>query len=280
MHKSTKLLVFTDLDGTLLDYHDYSFDPAAPALEELRKRGCPLVMASGRTRAEIENIQALKSRGRVIIVENGSAIYVDNDFPTPPGTRFELRNGYRAIVLGRQYQWVVDSLRKARTLCRTRLRGFSDMSAEEIARLTGLDIEAAGLAKEREFSEPIIFHGSPGELECLADRLAEMGLSLLEGERFFYVQGRTDKGRAAWMVADIYRKAYPDISWKTVALGDGVKDVRLLHTADIAVIIRKPDCTCMEYLPAPPQQVIVSSEPGPAGWNRAVLDLIREMEGC
>ena len=38
------LLVFTDLDGTLLDHDDYGFEPALPALHRLAAAQVPLVI--------------------------------------------------------------------------------------------------------------------------------------------------------------------------------------------------------------------------------------------
>lgn len=37
------LLIFTDLDGTLLDSHTYDWQPAAPWLYRLRERNIPLI---------------------------------------------------------------------------------------------------------------------------------------------------------------------------------------------------------------------------------------------
>jgi predicted mannosyl-3-phosphoglycerate phosphatase (HAD superfamily) len=38
-----KPVFFTDLDGTLLDFHTYSFNPALPALEHLKAHEVPLI---------------------------------------------------------------------------------------------------------------------------------------------------------------------------------------------------------------------------------------------
>ena len=46
-------VVFSDLDGTLLDHSTYSWKAAAPALAALRDRGIPLILASSKTSAEI-----------------------------------------------------------------------------------------------------------------------------------------------------------------------------------------------------------------------------------
>jgi len=48
-----QLLVFTDLDGTLLTHEGYSWQPAAPALERLRQLDIPLILNSSKTAAEI-----------------------------------------------------------------------------------------------------------------------------------------------------------------------------------------------------------------------------------
>ncbi|MBM4388831.1 MAG: HAD hydrolase family protein, partial [Deltaproteobacteria bacterium] len=51
------LIIFTDLDGTLLDSRTYSFEQAEPALELIKRRRIPLIICSSKTRAEIEAIR-------------------------------------------------------------------------------------------------------------------------------------------------------------------------------------------------------------------------------
>src|SRR5215469_2449579 len=47
-------LVFTDLDGSLLDAQTYSWHAARPAIECLDKRGTPWILVTSKTRAEVE----------------------------------------------------------------------------------------------------------------------------------------------------------------------------------------------------------------------------------
>ena len=44
------LLVFTDLDGTLLDHHSYSHAAALPGLERLRGLEVPVIPVTSKTR--------------------------------------------------------------------------------------------------------------------------------------------------------------------------------------------------------------------------------------
>jgi predicted mannosyl-3-phosphoglycerate phosphatase (HAD superfamily) len=48
------IVIFTDLDGTLLDDSSYSFEPAHEALAEVRIRKIPLILCTSKTRAEKE----------------------------------------------------------------------------------------------------------------------------------------------------------------------------------------------------------------------------------
>ena len=41
------LLVFTDLDGTLLDFHTLDWQPAAPWLEKLMDEQVPVILSWG-----------------------------------------------------------------------------------------------------------------------------------------------------------------------------------------------------------------------------------------
>jgi predicted mannosyl-3-phosphoglycerate phosphatase (HAD superfamily) len=46
-------LIFTDLDGSLLDHHTYSFAPAANYLDRLETQGIPVIPITSKTRAEV-----------------------------------------------------------------------------------------------------------------------------------------------------------------------------------------------------------------------------------
>ncbi len=58
-------IVFSDLDGTLLDHHTYSFQEATEALDALRKRAIPLILCTSKTRSELLDRLAVLLGGRV-----------------------------------------------------------------------------------------------------------------------------------------------------------------------------------------------------------------------
>lgn len=118
------ILIFTDLDGTLLDHDTYSWQPAAPALSFLRERSIPWILCTSKTRAEVERLRAEMGHTHPFIVENGGGIYIPRDtfpFETPGATRAA---DYDLITLGADYTVLigvlVDAAPRRRSPCRAR----------------------------------------------------------------------------------------------------------------------------------------------------------------
>ena len=69
------LLVCSDLDATLLDHENYSFNPAIPALKLLENKRIPLILASSKTYQEMIAIKKSMGNHYPFIYENGSGIF-------------------------------------------------------------------------------------------------------------------------------------------------------------------------------------------------------------
>ena len=132
---------------------------------DLLEREVPVVLASSKTGAEIAGWQARMGLGRwPAIVENGAALLEGAADDT----------GYRAI------RAALDAL-PARL--RTRFRGFGDMSAAEVADVTGLPPDEAARAKQRAHSEPGLWSGTGAEAKAFLAALAPAGISARRGGR-------------------------------------------------------------------------------------------------
>jgi len=270
-------LVFSDLDGTLLDYSTYSKEEAIPALKKLEERNIPLVIVSSKTRFEIEPLLDLPNMRRTFITENGSAIFFDEEMKINTDHRVIQCGSYNLIRLGMAYPDVLKALGKAQRETGIRVRGFSGMSPAEIANYTGLDLDSAERARHREFSEPFLFCGSSHELQTLISALGDHGLTCTRGGRFWHALGRCDKGMAARVTREIFATSFPSTSWITVGLGDSPNDLSLLETVDIAIVVKRHDGSSMDYSRSENQRLIQAPGIGPAGWNAVMLDLLKTL---
>ena len=119
-----QLLVFTDLDGTLLDHHTYRFQAASPALERLREAGIPVILNSSKTRPEMESLQQQLGIEAPFIVENGAAAII-------PAGNLGKDTGL-VVSFSAPLEEVHDVLRSLRQEG-YRFRGFMDMDAAGVA---------------------------------------------------------------------------------------------------------------------------------------------------
>ncbi|MEM7583850.1 MAG: HAD-IIB family hydrolase [Acidobacteriota bacterium] len=255
------LLVFTDLDGTLLDHHDYSWRAAAPAIERLRRLGVPLILNSSKTRAEMLAIRHELGNAEPFVVENGSAIYRPRS-GSPETFDVEWLGPPRA-------SWL-EALHAIREREGFRFEGFADFDLDRLRELTGLDAAAARAAAERDGTEPIVWLDERPP-EALAEAIAGHDLRLVAGGRFWHVMGRSaDKAYATRRISEQHRAQAPDV--RTLALGDSGNDLGMLQEVDYPVVI--PRATGEPLDPGPLPNLLYAPEPGAAGWRWAVDTLL------
>lgn len=278
-------LIFTDLDGTLLDHRTYDWKEALPALGRCREMGVPVILASSKTRAEMNALRSELNLSDPFVSENGGGVFFPAEtFKEAPNSASpsKTEGKHNAVrlwewSLGTSYIHLVRSLRDIRSVLGWSLKGFSEMDIDEIARLTGLDREAARLAAMREYDEPFIFLGQePKDLKPLYKEAAAKGLTVVSGGRFYHLLGNNDKGKALARISSWYDRQFSFDSQTghipTVALGDSPNDFSMLIRADFPVLIRSerdfPEL--MEKVP----KLKITQYKGPKGWNAAILDIL------
>jgi len=259
-----QLIIFTDLDGTLLDHDTYSWQAARPALDRIRAAGIPLVLNSSKTAAEIESLRKELDNHEPYIVENSAAVVL-------PAT-WQGADEDKVVHFGASREVLLSVLQRLREDGASFL-GFADMSVEQLVEYTGLAPDMAVRAQQRHGTEPLLWQGSEEELKAFEAALAEENLRLVQGGRFFHVMGQFDKADGARFLLGKYRErfGYKPVS---IALGDSPNDQRLLESADIAVVIRGVNSD--QVLLSARRHAMRSIKPGPAGWNDCVLNLLFE----
>ena len=206
-----------------------------------------------------------------LVVENGGGIFAPAGYCRAAGAKwYDAGGGWRGLALGMGIANVRGRL--AVFGPRFGARGFGDMSAAEIAGLTGLSEETAVLAKLREFNEPVILPRPDEQADGFAMAGAAQGLLVTRGGRFFHLLGGGDKGAAVRMISQWY--ADNDPALKTMALGDALNDATMLHAVDRAVLVARHDGS---HAPVDMPGLIKEQFPGPKGWNKAVLEALTEV---
>lgn len=265
-----KLIVITDLDGTLLDHDSYSYEASLPAVRKLLALKIPLVLCSSKTRHEMVPLWRELGLGDPFISENGGAIYLSPGYFSFPVPHAKSRDGLEVVELGSDVASLRRALDEASRQAGVTVRSFGLMSANEVAQVTGLAPEQAALAIAREYDEA--FFVTRGRTDALLAALRARGLAVTSGGRFLHVTGGHDKGRAVKLLLDYFRKM--DSDYTSVGLGNSANDLPLLSQVDRPVLIKNPDQSHdAEVLRAMPQ-IERSREIGPAGWRAAIETIL------
>jgi mannosyl-3-phosphoglycerate phosphatase len=266
-------IIFTDLDGTLLDYSTYSFEKALPALELIRQHSVPLILCSSKTRTEIEYYRKKLANSHPFVSENGGGIFIPKNYfdsPLPASYPVEEEADFDLIRLGARYSDLRNAVKELQR-ARFKITGFGDMTVKELADMTNLDPDEAVKAKERDFDEPFVFKGPDHELPHLFVAINQKGFRITRG-RFFHILGNSDKGKAVSILTELYKRKCGNI--KTIALGDSPNDIPMLERVDCPVIVQKPDGTYDPQIKI--TTLIKAGAIGAEGWNKAILNLFTQ----
>jgi mannosyl-3-phosphoglycerate phosphatase len=262
------LIVFTDLDGTLLDHDSYSFNGAVKAIQRLRQHSIPIILTSSKTRVELQALQVKLGLNEPFIAENGGGVFIPAGYTSLDSRTLKVQGSYYTKQFGRPYNYIRNIFETVRS--KYNIKGFGDMTVEEIMAATNLGRENAVLAAQRDFTEPFLFMSEP-RLPELGKDVAVHGLKITRGGRFFHLMAvEQDKGRAVSETLELFQAGSHE-KITSVGLGDAENDFPMLETVAIPVLIPKPDGS-FENLDLPGLRKPPYS--GSKGWGVAIMAIL------
>lgn len=243
-------VVFTDLEGSLLDAVTRDFSPADPVLKKLRAAHVPVIPVSTKTLDELVPLAIGLGVTDAMIVESGSAI-----------ARFTL-NGWQLEACAAPAETLLDVIREIEDQSGAELTVYSALPYDEAARLSGLSGESLIRSANRQFDEPFVLER--GNIEDVIAAANAMGFAVQRSRRFYHLLKECDEGEAFTRLRE---ELGCDVA---VGLGDAPIDAGFLSRSDVAVIIPRvdglPDAELVEKVP----HARVAHAPGPVGWAAAV----------
>ena len=242
-------IIFTDLDGTLLDHKTYTFEPALEALSDIKSHQIPLILTSSKTKAEIEKLQTILTLKDPFIFENGSGIFYNNQVVSFGTNLNEIHN--KIIPLQKTFNFNCYSL----------------LPLEQAIQHTELPEEEAKLSQQRQFSEPIIWLDDEKKKIDFMQRIRQLGLYAVQGGRFLTISSHHDKAKALKWIKNTLEKDY-QTEFTSIALGDGENDINMIDACDIKILIKNNN----EHLQKPGW--VLSKMSGPTGWNQEIMKVL------
>lgn len=274
-----RTVIYTDMDGTLLDHHSYSHKAADPLLLQLDELSIPVIPTTSKTFSEVLKLRIELNNQHPFICENGAAVYIPQDYFPAAMVDLPTQGDFyvKSFVEDRRHWQSV--LAKLPARLQSQFITFADMGIEGVMALTGLPRAQAEQSSDRHYGEPIQWLGNDQELHQLRTFVEQEGGKLLVGGRFVHVSGATDKGRALNWLTQCYQQHWGQ-SPTTIGLGDGGNDIAMLATVDYPIIVRSP-------VQAPPElpdtaanrrNLITTKSVAPQGWVEGVTTVLSKLD--
>lgn len=272
----TQLIIFTDLDGTLLNSETYDYAVTVPIIQQLKSLKIPVIPVTSKTRAEVSTLRKDVGLSDPFVTENGSGIFVEtnhNPFKEPPG---EQEGDYYVVDLGCPYVQARAGLRVIANELHHSLLGFGDMTIARLQKYTDLSAKDAQEAKAREFSEPFITPKAVAA-EQLVAAVESVGFKVVVGDRFSHLIGpEAGKGNAVKRLVELYQSSLPpEETIVTIGLGNSPNDLDMLEHVDHPIVLPGNE--------GPHPQLgergwEVASSPAPQGWIEAVTAICKRFD--
>lgn len=269
-HSNVFPLIFTDLDGTLLDHDTYSAEPADALIRSLHEASAAeIIPVTSKTQSELASLdEALPFERSIKISENGAIIQA------PPGSPLSQGQASKTIVLGVHYSTILAAVNKLPDALRRQIVGFADMTDLDVSQHTGLSPKQAKEAKDRQATEPFLWSGTAEQLAELEEHLTAQNIQLQQGGRFYHLTGRATKQEAMQAVVRAFRQHRPSYNYVSIALGDGPNDLQMIEAVDFGVIMPN---TAGVAITSEKESVRTAKHPGPTGWVSSVTEILREL---
>lgn len=261
------LLIFTDLDGTLLDSHTFDWQPAAEWLERLQQHRVPVILCSSKTAAEMIAMQkVLGLQGLPLIAENGAVIHLDENWVD--------HENFPRLINGASHDEIVKVLTQLRERSGDKFTLFSEMDDAALVEITGLTAAQVSLTRLHEASETLIWRDSDERMAAFDATLAGLGLRFVQGARYWHVlDERAGKDQAVSWLTRQYRQREGK-SFTTLGLGDGPNDAPLLDSVDFAVVVKGLNRDGVTLHNDDPKRVYRTELKGPAGWREGLDQML------
>lgn len=285
------LVLFTDLDGTLLDHFSYSAEVVRETLQLLDRFGIPVIFCSSKTFYEQIHLQGELGITHPFVMGNGSVVAVPRGyFPTPPAMpvpkgRKDMEHAPQPAILGEvpavgEIEQAHDFYTFAHTDAHAMrmelaqlqgIKGFSAATDAELSAATGLSGDALKRARNPWFTETLLTQLDAEQLAVLRKNLEEKGWTLSRGGRFFTVHSaQVDKGKAVKWLQEAFRQNMPEQPL-FAAIGDSPNDAPMLAAVDFPFLVQKHNGTWAD-IELPDLTRIESI--GPTGFLAAVKILL------
>ncbi len=253
MVKKFNILIFTDLDGSLLHRDTFKFEEIKDYIKELISKGILIIPNTSKTEKEILAFNNEIGSALPFICENGAAI---------KGLELLNSNLPKELILSREKDNLIKIFEMSVPInLQTKCKWLSEMDIKNQSLIFGLNDEKLKMALDRKYTIPFIFDGIKSEKNELFKIVKKKGLALQEGGRVINLTDKVNKAKALQVFVRFFKKNNKNV--KTIAVGDNYNDLDMLKVSDYPCLVFNDKFT-LDQIPI--NDLISTNKPSPEGW--------------
>ena len=263
----SNILLFTDLDGTLLNKKTFEFKAALNLIKNCVSKGINIIPNSSKTDLELDEICENLEIPKVYISENGSCIY---------GLNFLSKNLNEKVRLSRNkdiiFKNFTDNINvKLQKKCLI----LENETLQNQIEVLGLPKNKIFKAMNRKFSTPFIFLGNKEEEVELKKHVNKFGLNIQFGGRVLSLGDKVSKGNAMMRFMSLLSNETKK-NYVSICVGDNENDFDMLDKCDYPCLVKNGPLKNINFK----NQCVFSQKEAPDGWVEVVnktLNIIEEV---
>ena len=272
--KKITLLIFTDIDGTLINNDTFYEGENIEIAETLSEHNHILIYNSSKTFNEIVLMQKRFNTSFPFICETGGGIYHKNLFNQVSD---KLREGYSIMYEAKKIEMFKDIIKEeVQKNFKNDLDMFDDLCLDEKSRLSGLRGNDLHLASERDFSMLISWKSDELRYSKFESVLHGYGLKLIKGGRFCHICASHDKGQAVTFFLNQIKSSGMYDKIITIGIGDSPNDLEMLSNVDYACVVKSENNSeLMKKIDN--NKIVLSMNHAPEGWAECIHDIFSQI---
>ena len=263
--RKKKILIFTDLDGSLLDKETFKFDVIKDYFNELVRNGIIIIPNSSKTEAELLDFNEQNNLDLSFIAENGSSIHKLNKIH---------QNLPDKIIISRTIDEIRNIYEENISLdFENKITHILELEREKQQKILGLPLSKVKLAIKRDHSLPIKFNGIEIEKNEFIKIMKNSGLTIQTGGRIMNVCDNVNKSKAMSRALQLIRKQLDD-EIITIGVGDNENDIEMIKQTDYPCLVKNEnfDSSLINI-----DNLIKSDEPSPKGWSDVIKTALQKI---
>ena len=248
-----KILIFTDLDGSLLHRETFKFEEIKGYIKQLLSKGILIIPNTSKTEKEILEFNNELGSSLPHIAENGAVI---------KGLDLLNSNLPKELILSREKDNLIKIFEKSLPInLQNKCKWLSNMDKTKQMLIFGLEDQKLEMALDRKYTIPFIFDGIKSEKNELFKIVKKRGLTLQEGGRVINLTDKVNKAKALQVFVRFFKKKNQNV--KTIAVGDNYNDLDMLKISDYPCLVFNDKFT-LDQIPI--NDLIATNKPSPEGW--------------